>query len=284
MGSSGGVPAVGSANITDDSIVNADVNSAAAIAQSKIANLTTDLAAKIPKSLIDAAGDLIVGTADDTAGRLAKGSALDVLRVNAGATALEWAAASGGSVSDAAYNEATWDGDTTTAPSKNAMRDKIESLSGASGVAAIVAGANLDVDATDPANPIVSLDTVVTGGAQPPYNSLSLVTDVDLIADGDGANDLVEMVLHAATAGAGGYAELSRASSPNAFAARVDETGVSLGRQTSPKLRVNATGVAFLGAAASPVGEQSITGATEQEQLDSIVAALVAFGLVTDDR
>ncbi len=45
----------------------------------------------IPASIIDAAGDLIVGTAADTAVRLAKGMALQVLRVNAGATALEWA-------------------------------------------------------------------------------------------------------------------------------------------------------------------------------------------------
>lgn len=43
------------------------------------------------ESLIDAAGDLIVGTADNTVGRLAKGTALQVLRTNAGATALEWA-------------------------------------------------------------------------------------------------------------------------------------------------------------------------------------------------
>ena len=48
------------------------------------------------ESLIDAAADLIVGTAADTVGRLAKGAALDVLRVNAGATALEWAAPAAG--------------------------------------------------------------------------------------------------------------------------------------------------------------------------------------------
>jgi hypothetical protein len=41
-------PAIGSSNITDGSIVNADVNAGAAIDQSKIANLTTDLAAKEP--------------------------------------------------------------------------------------------------------------------------------------------------------------------------------------------------------------------------------------------
>jgi len=45
---------------------------------------------KIPKSLVDAAGDLLVGTANDTVGRLAKGTALQQLRVNAGATGLEW--------------------------------------------------------------------------------------------------------------------------------------------------------------------------------------------------
>jgi hypothetical protein len=49
-------------------------------------------------NLIDAAGDLIVGTGADTAGKLAKGTALQVLRVNSGATALEWAAPSGTSV------------------------------------------------------------------------------------------------------------------------------------------------------------------------------------------
>ena len=53
-----------------------------------------DLAnAAIPKSLIDAAGDLIVGTAADTAGRLGIGTAGQVLKVNSGATALEWGAA-----------------------------------------------------------------------------------------------------------------------------------------------------------------------------------------------
>jgi hypothetical protein len=58
---------------------------------------TYDLAnGAIPKSLIDAAGDLIVGTAADTAGRLGIGTAGQVLKVNSGATALEWGTASGG--------------------------------------------------------------------------------------------------------------------------------------------------------------------------------------------
>lgn len=48
-------------------------------------------------SIFDAAGDLVVGTGDNTAARLAKGTALQVLRVNAAGAALEWAAPSGGS-------------------------------------------------------------------------------------------------------------------------------------------------------------------------------------------
>jgi hypothetical protein len=48
------------------------------------------------ESLVDAAGDLLVGTANDTVGRLALGTALYVLRVNAAGTALEYAAASAG--------------------------------------------------------------------------------------------------------------------------------------------------------------------------------------------
>ena len=46
--------------------------------------------AAIPKTIIDAAGDLIYGTAADTAARLAIGTAGQVLKVNSGATAPEW--------------------------------------------------------------------------------------------------------------------------------------------------------------------------------------------------
>lgn len=48
-------------------------------------------AAYVLKSLVDAAGDLLVGSADNTLARLAKGTALQYLRTNSGATALEWA-------------------------------------------------------------------------------------------------------------------------------------------------------------------------------------------------
>jgi hypothetical protein len=46
----------------------------------------------------DAAGDLAVGSGANAAAKLAMGTALQVLRVNAGATTLEWAAPSGGGV------------------------------------------------------------------------------------------------------------------------------------------------------------------------------------------
>ena len=58
-----------------------------------------DVTSNIPvatDAIWDAAGDLAVGTGADTAVRLALGTALQVLRVNAGATAPEWAAAAAG--------------------------------------------------------------------------------------------------------------------------------------------------------------------------------------------
>lgn len=58
------------------------------------------LAGKVPLSLIDAAGDLIVGSADNTAVRLAKGSNTQLLGVTAGAVAWVDAPASGAPVLD----------------------------------------------------------------------------------------------------------------------------------------------------------------------------------------
>lgn len=54
--------AVTSAKIANDTIVNADINSSAAIAQSKIANLTTDLDAKLPKAGGTMSGAIAMGT------------------------------------------------------------------------------------------------------------------------------------------------------------------------------------------------------------------------------
>lgn len=64
------------------------------------AELAAAVAGLVPSSLVDAAGDLLVGTADNTLGRLPKGSALQALRVKADGSGLEYAtpAAGGGFV------------------------------------------------------------------------------------------------------------------------------------------------------------------------------------------
>lgn len=126
---------------TDGSVTNAKVDAAAAIAETKL-SLASDAAAGtasrrslgsgatqaaagnhahsgtyVPLSTIDAAGDLLVGDADNSVTRLAKGSALQVLRVNAGATALEYATSSGASTTavfgDGADGVVNFDGTTT---------------------------------------------------------------------------------------------------------------------------------------------------------------------------
>ena len=58
--------------------------------------------AALPETLIDAAGDLIYGSAADTAARLAIGTAGQVLKVNAGATAPEWGTISAGAFTELA--------------------------------------------------------------------------------------------------------------------------------------------------------------------------------------
>jgi hypothetical protein len=63
----------------------------------------------VAKSLVDAAGDLLVGSAADTVARLPMGAALQTLRVNAGATGLEYATPSaGGGKPTAAFASGFW--------------------------------------------------------------------------------------------------------------------------------------------------------------------------------
>jgi hypothetical protein len=69
------------------------------------------------------------------------------------------------------------------------------------------------------------------------------------------------------------------------IAIQIDEltrgSGLNIGIRNASSL-LQTGDVGFFGAAA--VGQQSITGTTEQEQIDAIVAAGVALGLWTDDR
>jgi hypothetical protein len=58
--------------------------------------IETTANAALPETIIDAAGDLIYGSAADTAARLAIGTAGQVLQVNSGATAPEWASPAAG--------------------------------------------------------------------------------------------------------------------------------------------------------------------------------------------
>ena len=59
--------------------------------------MDTAITASVPKSLVDAKGDLLVGTADNTVARLAAGTDGHVLTLDSGqSTGVKWAAASGG--------------------------------------------------------------------------------------------------------------------------------------------------------------------------------------------
>lgn len=54
----------------------------------------------------------------------------------------------GGSVSDTSYDATSWDGVTDTAPSKNAVRDKIESLAGGHDAVTVTDSDNIDFTLT----------------------------------------------------------------------------------------------------------------------------------------
>lgn len=67
------------------------------LAQSQVTGLTTDLAGKIPSTLVDAKGDLLAGSAADTVARLAVGTDGQVLTADsAETTGVKWATPAGG--------------------------------------------------------------------------------------------------------------------------------------------------------------------------------------------
>jgi pectate lyase-like protein len=66
----------------------------ATIAESDVANLVADLASKIPNSLVDAKGDILAATADNTIARLPVGTNNQILTADsAQSTGIKWAAA-----------------------------------------------------------------------------------------------------------------------------------------------------------------------------------------------
>lgn len=83
-----------------------------------------------------------------------------------------------------------------------------------------------------------------------------------------------------------GAANYAMATFPDRAGGHVFRTVGDDGATFAENLRMGSAGldptIGFLGAA--PVTRPSITGASTQDQLDSLVAALVALGLVTDDR
>lgn len=65
---------------------------AVTLAESQVTGLVADLAAKVPKSLVDAKGDLLVGTADDVVARLGVGTNGQILTADSGASkGVAWA-------------------------------------------------------------------------------------------------------------------------------------------------------------------------------------------------
>lgn len=71
------------------------------------------------------------GTPGTLQDKLIAGSGITITKTN---DTLVFVGSAGGGVSDTAYDASSWDGVTDVAPSKNAVRDKIEAMLGSSGI------------------------------------------------------------------------------------------------------------------------------------------------------
>lgn len=90
---------------TDGSVTDAKV--ATTLSQSKITNLTTDLAAKVDKSTVTTKGDLLAATGSSAVSRLGVGSNGQILTADSTqSTGIKWAAQNAGGL-EIAYAEAT---------------------------------------------------------------------------------------------------------------------------------------------------------------------------------
>ena len=77
---------------TDPADVPTDMQELATATDTALETLETTISAAIPKSIVDAAGDLLVASGADTVARLAKGTNGHVLTAQAGAPGVGWAA------------------------------------------------------------------------------------------------------------------------------------------------------------------------------------------------
>lgn len=133
---------------TLDTTVSGKAAASHSHAESDVTGLVADLAGKVPASLVDAKGDLLVATADNTVARLGVGTNGHVLTADsAQSTGVKWAAASGS-------GDPTMGGD----------------LSGLASAATIVAGAVTDTKVAagnkDGAAGTASMRTLGTGASQ----------------------------------------------------------------------------------------------------------------------
>lgn len=85
------------ATLTNKTLTSPVINSPTGIVEADITNLVTDLAAKVPKSVVTAKGDLLAATASAAVSNLAVGADGFVLTADSSqATGVKWATAGGG--------------------------------------------------------------------------------------------------------------------------------------------------------------------------------------------